>query len=556
MELLRRIYVFMDSPPSMGHDFGMRRATEGRAAHRRLVICLVFFTVCSACAKFTPEPPAPSAGHLSRSADTSLSGDIPEIVRQPPPVPEPAPLQHEERYTVVVNEVPVTELLFALARDAQVNVDIAPGISGLVTMNAVEQTLPQLLQRIARQAGLRHSIENDNVFIAPDEPYFRTYRIDYLNMERDTSHVIQVGTQIAGTGNSAEGGGGSNNSTTTIGTTMSNHFWASLVANVTAILDSDGSVDGKPMSGNAVIPHPESGVLTIKATAAQHEILQKLINQTLTSANRQVLIQATIVEVSLTDQFQAGIDWQVLNQAGLAGFNLTTKTITANPVNAASLFSLRYDDPNPDRERALSAALELLEEFGDVSVLSSPQIMALNNQSAILKVVDNVVYFEVEQESNVTQGVVASTFETIVKTVPVGIVMTITPLIKADDSIMLNIRPSISRINRFVNDPNPALSISSPVPEIRVREMESMLQLKNGEIAVMGGLMQDENRKNDNVIPGLSRIPVLGNAFKMAMREYEKTELVIFLRPLIIRNPSLEGDFSSYKQFFPGENNE
>ena len=541
----------------MGHDFGMGWATEGRAAHRRIVTCLLFFAIFAACAKFTPEPPPPSSGHLSRSVDTSLSGDIPRIVTQPPPVPEPAPLQHEERYTVVVNEVPVTELLFALARDAQVNVDIAPGISGLVTMNAVEQTLPQLLQRIARQAGLRHSIENDNVFIAPDEPYFRTYRIDYLNMARDTSHVVQVGTQIAGTGNSAEGGGGgTNNSTTTIGSTMSNHFWASLVANVSAILDSDGSVDGKPMSGNAVIPHPESGVLTIKATTVQHEILQKLINQTLTSANRQVLIQATIVEVSLTDQFQAGIDWQVLNQAGLAGFNLTTKTITANPVNAASLFSLRYDDPNPDRERALSAALELLEEFGDVSVLSSPQIMALNNQSAILKVVDNVVYFEVEQESNVTQGVAASTFETIVKTVPVGIVMTITPLIKADDSIILNIRPSISRINRFVNDPNPALSVTSPVPEIRVREMESMLQLKNGEIAVMGGLMQDENRKNDNVIPGLSRIPVLGNAFKMAMREYVKTELVIFLRPLIIRNPSLEGDFSSYRQFFPGENNE
>ena len=546
----------MDGPPSMGHQFGMGRATEGRAAQRRLVICLVFFTACAACAKFTPEPPAPSTGHLTVTAGTNLSGDIPGIVIQPPPVPEPAPLRHEERYKVVVNEVPVTELLFALARDAQVNVDIAPGISGHVTMNAVEQTLPQLLQRIARQAGLRHSIEEDNIFIAPDEPYFRTYRIDYLNMARDTSHVVQVGTQIAGTGTSTEGGGGTNNSTTTIGSTMSNHFWDSLVANVSAILDSDGSADGKPMAGNAVIPHPESGVLTVKATHAQHELLQKLISQTLTNANRQVLIQATIVEVSLTDQFQAGIDWQVLNQAGLDGFNLMTKTITANPVNAASLFSLSYDNTDPDRERVLSAALELLEEFGDVSVLSSPQIMTLNNQSAILKVVDNVVYFEVEQESNVTQGVAASTFETIVKTVPVGIVMTITPHIKANDSIILNIRPSISRINRFVNDPNPALSISSPVPEIRVREMESMLQLKNGEIAVMGGLMQDDNRKNDNAIPGLSRIPVLGNAFKMALREYEKTELVIFLRPLIVRNPSLEGDFRSYKQFFPGENSD
>ena len=556
MELLQGIYVFTDRPSPTGNRIGMRRVIKDGSAHRRIVTCLLFFAVCAACAKFTPEPPAPSTGHLTVAAATNLSGDIPRIVTQPPPVPEPAPLQHEERYTVVVNEVPVTELLFALARDAQVNVDIAPGISGLVTMNAVEQTLPQLLQRIARQAGLRHSLEDDNVFIAPDEPYFHTYRIDYLNMARDTSHVVQVGTQIAGTGNSAEGGGGTNNSTTTIGSTMSNHFWDSLVANISAILDSDGSADGKPMAGNAVIPHPESGVLTVKATHAQHNVLQKLISQMLTNANRQVLIQATIVEVSLTDQFQAGIDWQVLNQAGLAGFNLTTKTITANPVNAASLFSLRYDDPNPDRERVLSAALELLEEFGDVSVLSSPQIMTLNNQSAILKVVDNVVYFEVEQESNVTQGVAASTFETVVKTVPVGIVMTITPHIKANDFIMLNIRPSISRINRFVNDPNPALSISSPVPEIRVREMESMLQLKNGEIAVMGGLMQDDNRKNDNVIPGLSRIPVLGNAFRMALREYEKTELVIFLRPLIIRNPSLEGDFSSYKQFFPGENSD
>ncbi len=550
MELLRWISVFTDNPSPAAYVFDRQMAMYGHHAYKRLFIWFLFCIVSAGCARFTPDPMAPSAGHLSVGTEATPSDDIPEIVDQVPPVPEPAPLQSEERYTVVVNEVPVRELLFALARDARVNVDIAPGISGLVTMNAVEQTLPQLLHRVARQVSLRYVMEDDNVFITPDEPYFRTYRIDYLDMARDTSHLVQIGAQIAETGSGVEGGGGTNNSTTTISSTMSNHFWANLVASVSAILASGGAI------GNAVIPHPESGVLTVKATDAQHELLRKFIDETLTNANRQVLIQATIVEVSLTDQFQAGIDWQVLNQAGLAGFNLTTKTITANPVNAASLFSLRYDDPNPDRERALSAALELLEEFGDVNVLSSPQIMALNNQSAILKVVDNVVYFEVEQESNITQGVAASTFETIVKTVPVGIVMTVTPHIKADDSIILNVRPSISRINRFVNDPNPALTISSPVPEIRVREMESMLQLNNGQIAVMGGLMQNDNRKNDNAIPGLSQIPILGNAFKMAMREYKKTELVIFLRPLIIRNPSLEGDFSSYKRFFPGNKSE
>ena len=539
--MLHGIHVFVDGASLSGYRPGIGRVP----------CCLLLLSLFTACAEFIPEPDPPSPGHLTVAAKPGLSGDIPALVMQPPPVPEPAPVEHGEKYTVVVNDVPVKELLFALARDAGINADIAPGISGLVTMNAVEKTLPQLLQRIARQADLRYVLEGDNVFIAPDEPYFRTYRVDYLDMARDTSHIVQVGTQIAGTGSSADGGGGANNSATTIGSSMSNHFWASLVANVSAILESAGAESGGAPAGNAVIPHPESGVLTVKATAAEHDLLQRLVDAALANANRQVLIQATIVEVSLTDQFQAGIDWQALNQAGLAGFNLTARTITANPVNAASLFSLRYDDRDEDRKRALSAAVELLQEFGDVRVLSSPRIMALNNQSAILKVVDNVVYFEVEQESNVTQGVAANTFETVVKTVPVGIVMTITPHIKADDSVILNVRPSISRINRFVNDPNPALSIASQVPEIRVREMESMLQLKNGEIAVMGGLMQDDNRKHDNATPGLARIPILGNAFRMALREYEKTELVIFLRPLIVRDPSLEGDFSAYGQFFP-----
>lgn len=474
-----------------------------------------------------------------------------------PPVPPPAPPPRREKYTVVVNEVPVRELLFALARDARVNVDIAPGVAGTVTMNAVEQTLPQLLRRIAAQLRLRYTLDGANVLITPDEPYFHTYRVDYLDMKRDTSHVVQVGSQIANSGGAAggaAGAGAANNSATTIASALTNHYWANLAASVSAILEPSAAPGADESGGgHAVIPHPESGVLVVKATAAQHELVQKLLAETRLSAARQVLIQATIVEVGLSNQHQAGIDWQALNQAGLEGLSVVSSTITSPPVNTASFFSLRYEDNDPGRGRALSAALRLLEEFGDVNVLSSPQIMALNNQSAILKVVDNVVYFEIEQETSTTQGVATNAFETVVKTVPVGIVMTITPRINADDSIILNVRPSISRINRFVNDPNPALTIASPVPEIRVREMESVLQLNDGQVAVMGGLMQNEDRSRDNAIPGLSRIPLLGAAFRTRLREREKTELVIFLRPLIIRNPGLDGDFSAYKSFFPGE---
>jgi general secretion pathway protein D len=127
--------------------------------------------------------------------------------------------------------------------------------------------------------------------------------------------------------------------------------------------------------------------------------------------------------------------------------------------------------------------------------------------------------------------------------------MSVTPQINSNESVMLNVRPTISRVNRFVNDPNPALLVNNPIPEIQVREMESLLRMNNNQIAVLGGLMQDEARDRTNAIPGVSRLPLLGKAFETKTKEYGKTELVIFLRPVVIRNPSLDGDLDLYKTF-------
>ena len=199
--------------------------------------------------------------------------------------------------------------------------------------------------------------------------------------------------------------------------------------------------------------------------------------------------------------------------------------------------------------RVINATINLLERFGNIKVLSSPQIVAMNNQSALLKVVNNVVYFTIKQESNTTQGVVTNTFESTVHTVPVGIVMSLTPQINENDSVILNVRPTISRISDFVNDPNPALTVESQIPEIQVSEMESVLRINHGQVAVLGGLMQDNTTKTDRSIPGLSKIPLLGEAFKSRDRDNQKTELVIFLRPTVIRNPSLDGDLELYKPY-------
>lgn len=476
-----------------------------------------------------------------------------------------------ETYTVVVNEIPVKELLFALARDAGINVDIDPAINGVVTLNVVEQTLPRILDRLARQVSLRYEFAGENLFIQPDVPFFRTYRIDYLNVARDTSSSITIATQIATTGGGYAGGGGNgpaagsaggNNSITDVKSGAMNHFWATLAGNIMAMLGDAGTAtpaDGRiPASGN-VIPIPEAGMLTVKATARQHEQIQKFIYDLLASANRQVLIQATIVEVDLNEEYQAGIDWSYLNKA--AGLSLVSATLPGAAIpTALSLFQLIYNTTGQSGDDALKITVNLLDEFGEAQVLSSPQMMVLNNQTAVLKVVDNEVFFTVEANTTQNQTNSLTSVETAVHTVPVGIVMPITPQINANGTVILNVRPTISRVVNRVEDPNPTLRfapdgtpldhpITSSIPEIRVREMESVLRMHHGQIAVLGGLMQNSAEGNNSSIPGASAAPLIGEAFRSRSRVYSKTELVIFLRPTIVRNPDIHEDLRMYRAF-------
>ena len=215
-----------------------------------ILISSIFITsFLIACAEIEPKPFVPSAGHID--AETQAAGEIPELVTQAPILPAPAPAVEHEKYTVVVNEVPVKELLFALARDAQINVDISPAIEGVVTINAIDQTFPQILDRIARQVDLRYEYDGENLFIQPDVPYLRTYTIDYVNMSRDTSSTNTVATQIASTsggGGDTGASGGGNNSTTDVTSISNHHFWETLVLNISAILGEEAGAGGGGIS--------------------------------------------------------------------------------------------------------------------------------------------------------------------------------------------------------------------------------------------------------------------------------------------------------------------
>jgi general secretion pathway protein D len=189
-------------------------------------------------------------------------------------------------------------------------------------------------------------------------------------------------------------------------------------------------------------------------------------------------------------------------------------------------------------------------------VLSSPKLSVLNNQTAVLKVVDNLVYFTIKADTTSNQSSTVTTYTTTPNTIPIGFTMSVTPQISASDSVLFNLKPAISRVVSFVNDPNPDLAkanVISRIPQIQTREMESILKINNRQIAVMGGLMQDEINNLTDAVPGVSAIPVAGNLFQHRNDNSQKTELIIFLRPTVIREASLSGDFHRLGNRLPDE---
>ncbi|EGK71028.1 Type II and III secretion system protein [Methyloversatilis universalis FAM5] len=571
----------------------MRPAQEERrlAGHAlRPLLLASLLTAAGGCAMHAPQQM--SEGHvLADRIPARPAGDIPPPVARPVAPPQPQPRHKTETYSVVVNQVPVRELLFALARDARVNVDIHPGIEGAVTLNAIDQTLPQLLTRIANQVDMRFELDGPNLVVMPDTPFLRSYRVDYVNMSRDVSGAVSINTQIASTTSAAvtsaaggatvstTSGGAGNSSSTRIDNVAKNRFWESLERNLRDLLRETDKLlpaDGEsapaaapaatPVAGGSaqpapvaerrttfreaasVILNPETGVINVRATSRQHEKVQEFITQVTRIARRQVMIEATIAEVQLTDNYQQGIDWRALSMGGRRG-GVDMQLLTS---------STDFTSNNPvaiglGRNGTLTDSIKLLETYGDVKVLSSPKLSVLNNQTALLKVVNNIVYFEIKSDvvANTNQQAVRS-FTATPRSVSVGLVMAVTPQISGDGFVLLNVRPTISRKVGDAQDPTPDLSAPNLVPVIQTRELESVMRVASGETAVLGGLMQDEINYRRDSIPGVSALPILGPLLSARNETSRKTELVVLIRPVVINDASLDGDYAPITGALPG----
>ena len=496
---------------------------------------------------------------------------IPPMPIETGTLPKPLPGHNKLVSVSVTDSVPLRNVLIQLAREAGVNLELDPRVKGGVIFTANDQSFDRVLHHICDLAGLRIEMDGNFIHIEPDDPYEKTYQLSYLSLTRKTTSETSIATNVFdvdvgnGTGgvNGSFGGSGANgiagtgnNSTSRISGTSDADFWDEVKASLAQILSSTGQ-NAKGADKASFSIDQQAGMVTVYGNDRQQGAVAAYVKALRRKAYAQVLIDARIIEVELNDSFQSGIDWRTLfggafNAAArfgpaAVGAPFTTATTATNGVFTASINDAHFAD-----------IINLVRSFGTTRVLSAPRLTVLNNQTAVLKVATNQVYFVTQAQfttvTNANGSAVTTTpvYTSTPRTVPVGLVMTVQPSIDpAHDLVTMTLRPTISRVVSEVDDPSIGLNaaqagvtnpVESQIPVLAVREMDSVLQLHSGQIAVMGGLMQDSSINTDAGVPPFDTLPVIGNLAKSRDDAGDTTELVILLRATITNGgPSPDG---------------
>lgn len=556
----------------------------------------------------------------AKSAMATPDASIPDLqpfVAAPSKDLKPMPL-----VSISVNQtVPLRDALFELASQAGYDIELDPRIKGSIIFTAREKPFDLVIERISDIANLRYKFDNNVVRVEMDSPFQKTYKVDYLSFIRKNTSSVNNDISVV------TGGGANAGSKFQAANTSEADFWGELNTGLSQILgvpQSQGSMttakdptitaaptnpaavevagvvgaDGKvaPVApptatlqvqslptgpAEAAAPaaavvagtspdgatfslNKQAGMVSVNATERQHKLIEAYLKELRRSVTSQVLIEAKVLEVSLTDEFAAGVNWNTLKNM-FGEFSLLSGATsiasgglpTFDPVssNPASLAQFAYSGND------ISVLVQALNRFGTVKALASPRLTVLNNQSAVLNVANNQVYFEVKVD--VTAGTNGSATQTTVNstihTVPEGVLINVQPSINLDDrSVSMAVRPTITRITSFVNDPavayvtqaNNISGITSRVPVVNVQEMDSVLKINSGQTMVMGGLMQDRTTSTQQGTPVLSEIPLFGAVFRNQGDKISKTELVVLMKATIVDGNNVsETDRDLYKRF-------
>lgn len=471
----------------------------------------------------------------------------------------------EPRFDVIVNNTPASQVLLGIVADTRYSMLLPNDLIGNITVNLKNVTVPEALSALKQLYDFEYRIEGSRIYVQAQKLQTRVMKVNYLNAIRRGSSSIRV---LSGsvTDSTTSGSNQNNNSnsannqgntaqqsafvTSRISTSVDSDFWSELSQSVKMILGNG--------EGRNVVVSPQSGVLVVRAMPYELAQIEAFLKASQLSLERQVIIEAKIMEVTLSNEFQAGINWAAfgngiplvgdkfsmgqlnpgvtINSSGTistGSISGTAATSLGNATGAAgTMFGMVLRSGN------FAAALNLLEEQGKVHVLSSPRIATLNNQKAVLKVGTDD-YFVTGVDTTVTTTATGSVVTPKITMQPFfsGIALDVTPQIDENEQISLHVHPMISDVTTRTQIINVGSEIySMPTASSQISEMDSMVKAQDGQMVALGGLIRQRAVNADSQVPWLGDLPLIGNLFKQKNQEMQKRELVILLKSTIVQS--------------------
>jgi MSHA biogenesis protein MshL len=515
-------------------------------------------------------PQAPVSSRLPSSGTANTPKPLPpaEVMRQQPSQP---------RFDLTVENGPVREVLMSLVNGTRQNMIVHPSVQGNISLSLKSVTVEDVLQALRSVYGYEYRRTAIGYEVLASAMQTRLFKVDYLNVKRSGESQVRVSsgqltekksngnnnTTITNQQNSDKSKSGQSLSGSEVNTRSVSDFWEDLNATLQAMV---GEQDGR-----SVVVNSQTGIVVVRAMTSELRNVEDYLNAIQGTIQRQVILEAKIVEVELSEGFQAGINWAAFVRSGSNAANI-------GQVGGGSVFSgdevseiagTQFNLANLSGQEGLTSSafggvltmaiatqdftafIEALQKQGDVHVLSSPRVSTVNNQKAVIKVGTDE-FFVTGIETDTTQA--NNNFNTSinVELTPFfsGVALDVIPQINASGEVTLHIHPSVSEVKEKTKQ----IQVSSgdegilkvPLALSTIRESDSIIRAQSGQVVVIGGLMQTVVQDNEAGVPYLSQVPILGGLFRHRKQVSVKSELVILLRPIIVEDHGIWDEYMDY----------
>lgn len=541
-----------------------------------------------ACASQEPRKPGSETGdridaelealaEASRARESAVPPELESLLMPEMDQDVPFLAEAEPRFDLTSDEVPARSFFLGLVDETPYNMMVHPEVEGTIDLQLRDVTVPEVMDLVRRVYGYEYERDGHNFMVTPARMQSRIYEVNYLNVRRSGESSMRVSSgEPTGLGTDTttdrdamrttqRSSRGAPRASSQIETHSDADFWGNLAETLRAMVGGDG--------GRSVMVDPQAGLVMVRAMPGELREVASYLEAAQVSLQRQVVLEAKIIEVRLSSANQAGIDWVALSRSSsrlVGGGQFGLRDGATRAFDSGGEFNPRIlTEPSNDSQFGFgsmfaaaavtddfAALIRLLDTQGDVEVLSSPRVSTINQQKAVIKVGSDE-FFVTDVRSQRDVGVTGGSSRGIdVELTPFfsGISLDVTPQISSDGFVTLHVHPAVSE----VTDQTRTLTVAGeqqtlPLAFSSVRESDSVVRARHGQVVVIGGLMQDETVRRRAQSGFLGDIPLLGNLFQQRGDQRRQTELVILLRPLIVDDDSdwsqaLEG----FDRFAPG----